>query len=122
MTEEQKIKCEEIIHSYIVYNIAGLYFPYLPEYEYKHIEVIISLAKEVFNKYITEEEAREIFNNACELNNISSGFGVRSLSYPINISNMFISILNYFDNGTTYLWIEDYFIEEFIKNGINKLF
>ena len=100
MTEEQYKKCKEIINSHIVY-MERLYFPYSPEYEYKHIEFIISLAKEVFNKDITEEEAKEIFNNACKLNNISSNLSVRHL-YQFKVSNMFSSILNYFDNGTTY--------------------
>ena len=59
MTEEEKKKCEKIINSYIGYN-EELYNPYLPKDKYKHIEVSITLAKEVFNKDITEEEAEKI--------------------------------------------------------------
>lgn len=59
MTEEEKKKCEKIINSYIGYN-EELYNPYLPKDKYKNIEVSITLAKEVFNKDITEEEAEKI--------------------------------------------------------------
>ena len=120
MTEEQYKKCKEIINSHIVY-MERLYFPYSPEYEYKHIEFIISLAKEVFNKDITEEQAKEIFNNACELNNISSNLSIRHLS-PIKVSNMFSSILNYFDNGTTYKQHEyEHEMEAFRKDAVNYI-
>lgn len=59
MTEEQKKKIEEIINSYIGNNV-GLDIPYLPKDKYKHIKFAITLAKEVFNKDITEEEAEKI--------------------------------------------------------------
>ena len=61
ITEIQEKKIEEIINSYIEYNgkttILCLSLPYKDEV----IEIAISLAKEVFNKDITEEEAIKIF-------------------------------------------------------------
>ena len=59
MTKEQKKKIEEIINSYIGNNV-GLDIPYLPKDKYKHIKFAITLAKEVFNKEITEEEAEKM--------------------------------------------------------------
>ena len=107
MTEEQRKQYSEIFNSYIG-DIAEL-FPSSPKCKCKNIETTISLAKEVFNKEITEEEAKEIFNNACELNNISSDSfyyhihsvitGVCNLYHTIVVSKVFSSILNYFDNG-----------------------
>lgn len=61
MTEEQYKKCEEIINSY------PRYYRGFVCNEYLFIPIALSLAK-VFNKDITEEEAKEIFNNAWELN------------------------------------------------------
>ena len=63
MTEEQKKKCKEIIDFELfvkAYNKSSVGSII--------ITMTISLAKEVFNKDITEEEAKEIFNNAWELN------------------------------------------------------
>lgn len=54
MTEEQKKKIEEISNSY---DKWGGLIPCLLEVD---IEITIYLAKEVFNKDITEEEAKRI--------------------------------------------------------------
>lgn len=62
MTEEQR-KCSKIIKSSSIHPS-----PRVANSFYECIRVTISLAKEVFNKDITEEEAKEIFNNAWELN------------------------------------------------------
>lgn len=62
MTEEQR-KCSKIIKSSSIHTS-----PRVANSLYECIRVTISLAKEVFNKDITEEEAKEIFNNAWELN------------------------------------------------------
>ena len=62
MTEEQR-KCSKIIKSSSIHPS-----PRVANSIYECIRVTISLAKEVFNKDITEEEAKEIFNNAWELN------------------------------------------------------
>ena len=62
MTEEQR-KCSKIIKSSSIHTS-----PRVANSFYECIRVTISLAKEVFNKDITEEEAKEIFNNAWELN------------------------------------------------------
>lgn len=62
MTEEQR-KCSKIIKSSSIHPS-----PRVANSLYECIRVTISLAKEVFNKDITEEEAKEIFNNAWELN------------------------------------------------------
>ena len=106
MTEEEKKKCEKIINSYIGDN-EELYNPYLPKDKYKNIEVSITLAKEVFNKEITEEEAGEIFDNI--FNNIGKMNCVKAKAIllpiginPISQSNykdIFWKIANYFDNG-----------------------
>lgn len=58
MTEEQR-KCSKIIKSSSIHPS-----PRVANSLYECIRVTISLAKEVFNKDITEEEAKEIFNNA----------------------------------------------------------
>lgn len=58
MTEEQYKKCIEIAYSF---KSECRYFPFLNKDDF--IKITISLAK-VFNKEITEEEAKEIFNNA----------------------------------------------------------
>lgn len=58
MTEEQR-KCSKIIKSSSIHTS-----PIIANSLYECIRVTISLAKEVFNKDITEEEAKEIFNNA----------------------------------------------------------
>ena len=58
MTEEQR-KCSKIIKSSSIHPS-----PRVANSFYECIRVTISLAKEVFNKDITEEEAKEIFNNA----------------------------------------------------------
>ncbi|TXJ33861.1 hypothetical protein EPJ69_03620 [Brachyspira aalborgi] len=62
MTEEQR-KCSKIIKSSSIHTS-----PRVANSLYECIRVTIYLAKEVFNKDITEEEAKEIFNNAWELN------------------------------------------------------
>ena len=54
MTEEQKKKIEKISNSY---DKWGGFIPCLLEVD---IEITIYLAKEIFNKYITEEEAKKI--------------------------------------------------------------
>ena len=105
MTEEQRKQCNEIINK----EIFSSKFVGFDNKEGEFIVVITYLAKEVFNKEITEEEAKEIFNNACELNNISSDSfyyhihsvitGVCNLYHTIVVSKVFSSILNYFDNG-----------------------
>ena len=105
MTEEQRKQCNEIINKEIFsYKFAGF-----DNKEGEFIVVITYLAKEVFNKDITEEEAKEIFNNACELYNISSNSffvfisevisGVSSLYPSIITRKILVSILSYFDNG-----------------------
>lgn len=58
MTEEQR-KCSKIIKSSSIHTS-----PRVANSLYECIRVTIYLAKEVFNKDITEEEAKEIFNNA----------------------------------------------------------
>lgn len=58
MTEEQR-KCSKIIKASSIHPS-----PRVANSLYECIRVTISLAKEVFNKDITEEEAKEIFNNA----------------------------------------------------------
>ena len=86
MTEEQKKKCKEIYDLYIhnIEDSKGI------------IEYVISLAK-VFNKDITEEEAKEIhyniFKEACASN------VVMNLYMPYITT--FWGIANYFDDGTS---------------------
>lgn len=77
MTEEQKIKCEEIINLCNIRDHKDI------------IEAVISLAK-VFNKEITEEEAKEF------LYNINDILGV---SVIVSSLQIFWGIANYFDKN-----------------------
>ena len=101
MTEEQKKKCYEIydLYSRNIVDSKGI------------IEPVISLAK-VFNKEITEEEAKEIFHNifkeACNKNM------VMNLYMPYHTT--FWEIANYFDNVTTDGMISNYFRDKHINN------
>lgn len=81
MTEEQR-KCSKIISSSSIHPSRRA-----ANSIYECIRVTISLAK-VFNKDITEEEAKEIFNNAC----------VNTNPWENNY-DIFWRIVNYFDNG-----------------------
>ena len=88
MTEEQYKKCIEIGYSF---KSECRYFPFLNKDDF--IKITISLAK-VFNKDITEEEAKEIFDNIWEYKCCSSN--------PLNVYYYtFWGIADYFDNGTT---------------------
>ena len=97
MTEEQKKKCYEIydLYSRNIVDSKGI------------IEPVISLAK-VFNKEITEEEAKEIFDNIWEYKCCSSN--------PLNVYYYtFWGIADYFDNGTTDGMIPNYFRDKHIN-------
>ena len=62
ITEIQEKKIEEIINSYIEYKGKTTILCLPLPYEDEVIEIAISLAKEIFNKDITEEEAKKIFS------------------------------------------------------------
>lgn len=64
MTEEQKKKCEEIYNLHIDFPLK-IRPIFLPKFGWVKIAMLLA---EVFNKNISEEEAKEIFNNAWELN------------------------------------------------------
>ena len=106
MTEEQYKKCIEIAYSFIS---ECQYFPFLHEDDF--IKITISLAK-VFNKEITEEEAKEIFHNifkeACNKNM------VMNLYMPYHTT--FWEIADYFDNGTTDGMTPNYERDKHINN------
>lgn len=102
MTEEQKKKCKEIIDFELfvkAYNKSSVGSII--------ITMTISLAK-VFNKDITEEEAKEIFDNIWEYKCCSSN--------PLNVYYYtFWGIADYFDNGTTDGMIPNYFRDKHIN-------
>lgn len=93
MTKEQYKKCEEIFNLY-------RYSPFA------YIQITISLGK-IFNKEITEEKAKEIFNNI---------YKVVSSNPFVNFYHGFWDIANYLDNGTPDGYPPNYIIE----NGTNK--
>lgn len=102
MTEEQYKKCIEIGYSF---KSECRYFPFLNKDDF--IKITISLAK-VFNKEITEEEAKEIFDNIWEYKCCSSN--------PLNVYYYtFWGIADYFDNGTTDGMIPNYFRDKHIN-------
>lgn len=98
MTEEQKKKCYEIydLYSRNIVDSKGI------------IEPVISLAK-VFNKDITEEEAKEISKNISKANTISS-------NPHTNSSAAILGIANYLDDGTTDGMIPNYERDKHINN------
>lgn len=97
MTEEQKKKCYEIydLYSRNIVDSKGI------------IEPVISLAK-VFNKEITEEEAKEISKNISKANTISSNPHTNSCAAILGIAN-------YLDDGTTDGMIPNYFRDKHIN-------
>lgn len=102
MTEEQYKKCIEIGYSF---KSECRYFPFLNKDDF--IKITISLAK-VFNKDITEEEAKEIFDNIWEYKCCSSN--------PLNVYYYtFWGIADYFDNGRTDGMIPNYFRDKHIN-------
>ena len=107
MTEEQYKKCIEIGYSF---KSECRYFPFLNKDDF--IKITISLAK-VFNKDITEEEAKEIFDNIWEYKCCSSN--------PLNVYYYtFWGIADYFDNGTTDGMIPNYRRNKAFKENNNK--
>ena len=85
MTEEQRKQCKEIINS-CCKNSFLLCCPDI-------MRITISLAK-IFDKEITEEEAKEIAENISKKNTISSNLHTNS-------NATFCGIINYFYDGTT---------------------
>ena len=83
MTEEQKIKCEEIYNSY---NLNSRYIVEKDEF----IKITMLLAK-VFNRDITEEEAEKIISI-----NEAIYVGANVIDININIET-FWNIVNYFE-------------------------
>ena len=88
MTEEQYKRCKEI---YASCKSDYQCFPFLHIGHF--IKITISLAK-VFDKEITEEEAKEIAENISKKNTISS-------NPHTNTDATFRGIINYFYDGTT---------------------
>lgn len=103
MTEEQYKKCIEIAYSF---KSECRYFPFLNKDDF--IKITISLAK-VFNKEITEEEAKEISKNISKANTISSNPHTNSCAAILGIAN-------YLDDGTTYGMIPNYERDKHINN------
>ena len=102
MTEEQKKKCKEIIDFELfvkAYNKSSVGSII--------ITMTISLAK-VFNKEITEEEAKEISKNISKANTISSNPHTNSCAAILGIAN-------YLDDGTTDGMIPNYFRDKHIN-------
>ena len=95
MTEEQYKKCKEIIINSCYKEI----------YYVLEIKITISLAK-IFDKEITEKEAKEIFNKFYE--DISS-------FQPNNYFSTFWRIANYFYDGKTYGFIPNYLRDKNFK-------
>ena len=100
MTEEQKKKCEEIINSMTALCSLS---PHLLESKSNHIVFAILLAKEVFNKDITEEEAEKNLGHG--------GIWIRSsLVSFIQIKNIFWETAD----------ILDTYFNEFKNNSIKE--
>ena len=97
MTEEQRKQCKEIINS-CCKNSFLLCCPDI-------MRITISLAK-IFDKEITEKEAKEIFNKFYE--DISS-------FQPNNYFSTFWRIANYFYDGKTYGFIPNYLRDKNFK-------
>ena len=105
MTEEQRKQCEEIYKRYngFNFNIGAVVVPILPLSNLnkdKWVKITICLSK-VFNKHITEKEAKKIFNKFYKFYNfykiiINIPYIGALLSY-----RMFWTIANYFDNQVT---------------------
>lgn len=106
MTEEQYKKCEEIINSY------PRYYRGFVCNEYLFIPIALSLAK-VFNKDITEEEAKEIAKNSLEENSIVRVTGDVCFVFT------FWGIANYFD-GRTISWLDYFWKDTKLRNIIKK--
>ena len=107
MTEEQR-KCSKIIKSSSIYPS-----PRVANSFYECIRVTISLAKEVFNKDITEEEAKEIAKNSLEENSIVRVTGDVCFVFT------FWGIANYFD-GRTISWLDYFWKDTKLRNIIKK--
>ena len=106
MTEEQYKECKEIYNSY------NFDFRFLLIKKDDFIEITISLAK-VFNKDITEEEAKEIAKNSLEENSIVRVTGDVCFVFT------FWGIANYFD-GRTISWLDYFWKDTKLRNIIKK--
>ena len=95
MTEEQKKKCEEIYLHFSIISIVPISYQ-KNLYKDALIKSVISLAK-VFNRDITEKEAKEIIDNNIGKNIMNSVISSIPILRNQSYKDIFWKIANYFD-------------------------